>query len=370
MKFSINTQFYNRGHRVEKIYEQILDQTYKNWEWIVTDDFSEFDSAEDKLIEISIKDPRVKYFRQSRKKECLYNPQRGCSGDICVTFDSDDYAYPALLETYAHFFEKHPEIIGISCYTRELHVDNKISSPYPYLYNDCKCETSSTFDLRPDFRAFRNIYGEFDNGKLHSYYADINILRHMEMIGKWLLLPLVLGDYLMSSDSWTKRNISPEEYTRNEEERIFLENQFPRLKDPNKCSHFPLYFDVMNIMRCFYLCKCNISKNRQNILFISSELTPYKRMLLKELFWFHNLFFDYNTNLTYDDIVINISHDILSEFPNLITKIKSKYSNFSINLYFLHKNLDTQEAEKIIYSLSLFFTFSHMSGESFYTIYI
>jgi glycosyltransferase involved in cell wall biosynthesis len=370
MKFSINTQFYNRGHRVEKIYEQILDQTYKNWEWIVTDDFSEFDSAEDKLIELSIKDPRVKYFRQSRKKECLYNPQRGSSGDICVTFDSDDYAYPSLLETYAHFFGKYPQVTGISCYTRELNNENTFLSPYPYLYINCNCSSSPTFDTRPDFRAFRNILPEFDDGSMDSFYIDTNVVRHIEFVGKWFLLPLTLGDYYISQDSWSKQTITNEQLVKNEEERLRIENKFPDLKNPNKCSLLPNYFPIYDLTRCFYLCGSNLSKSRNNILFISSELTPYKRMLLKELFWFHNLFFDYDTNLTYNDIVINISQDILTELPNLITKIKSQHSNFSINLYVLHKNLDAQEAEKTIYSLSLFFTFNHMSGESFYTIYI
>jgi len=369
MKFSINTQFYNRGHRVEKMYEQILDQTYKNWEWIVTDDFSEFDSAEEKLIEISNKDPRVKYFRQSRKKECLYNPQRGCSGDICVTFDSDDYAYPTLLENYAHFFEKYPQVSGISCLTRELNYENSFLSPYPYINSNCDCYNSSTFDLRPDFRSFRNIYPNFDEGMMNSYYLDINIVRHMELIGKWFLLPLTLGDYYISQDSWSKKIITLEEFDNNEKERLKIDNQFPHLKNLNNCSILPNYFPIHDLTRCFYLSKFNLSKNKNNILFISSGLTPYKRMLLKELFWYHNLYFDYDPNLTFDDIVINIDQDIINELPDLITKIRSQYSNFSMNLYISHKNMDIQEVEKVIYSIGIYL-FYHMIGESFYTIHI
>ena len=39
MKFSISTAFYRRGHLVEEIYYQILNQTHTDWEWVVTDDF-------------------------------------------------------------------------------------------------------------------------------------------------------------------------------------------------------------------------------------------------------------------------------------------------------------------------------------------
>jgi hypothetical protein len=92
-------------------------------------------------------------------------------------------------------------------------------------------------------------------------------------------------------------------------------------------------------------------------------------MLLKELFWYHNLYFDYDPNLTFDDIVINIDQDIINELPDLITKIRSQYSNFSMNLYISHKNIDIQEVEKVIYSIGIYL-FYHMTEESFYTIHI
>ena len=115
MKFSISTSFYRRSHLVEKLYQQILDQTHTDWEWIVTDDFSDYNNAKDLLLEICSKDPRVKYYEQSRKKECFYNPQRGTTGEIVVQFDSDDYSYPRILEVYNHLFLKHPDVAGISC---------------------------------------------------------------------------------------------------------------------------------------------------------------------------------------------------------------------------------------------------------------
>ena len=49
MKFSISTTFYKRGDKVQHLYQQILDQTHTDWEWIVTDDFSEENSAEEAL---------------------------------------------------------------------------------------------------------------------------------------------------------------------------------------------------------------------------------------------------------------------------------------------------------------------------------
>ena len=39
MKFTLVTSFYNGENFIEQLYEKIKSQTYKNWEWIVTDDF-------------------------------------------------------------------------------------------------------------------------------------------------------------------------------------------------------------------------------------------------------------------------------------------------------------------------------------------
>ena len=41
LKFSASTSFFRRGDYVQQMYQQLLDQTHTNWEWIVTDDFSE-----------------------------------------------------------------------------------------------------------------------------------------------------------------------------------------------------------------------------------------------------------------------------------------------------------------------------------------
>ena len=66
MKFTLVTSFYNGENFIEQLYERIKSQTYKNWEWIVTDDFSN-DNGRQKLIELSNNDRRVTYIEQSKK---------------------------------------------------------------------------------------------------------------------------------------------------------------------------------------------------------------------------------------------------------------------------------------------------------------
>ena len=317
MKFSISTSFYKRDHLVESVYQQILNQTYTNWEWIVTDDFSEENSAREKLLEICANDSRVKYYEQSRKKECFYNPQRGATGDIIVMFDSDDFAYPKVLEIYYHMFTKHPEVAGISCFAF-MYNNNEISNtPENWNFN------SSTFDLIPMCRAFKNIIKDFDDGSLLYFQNDTNIVRHIEMIGKWLYLPRTLYQYDKSDfNSFSRKEVSIETLYDIERERLFIENKFPELKCSDKLSTYTYFLPIMETARTLSFGNFCRAKESKNILLIKSNIKLHEKQLLKDLYFDHNLFFDYNLDQKFDEIVIEIDDDILSDF----TLIKSTLS--------------------------------------------
>ena len=316
MKFSISTSFYRRSHLVENLYQQILNQTHTDWEWIVTDDFSDYNNAEDLLLEICAKDPRVKYYNQSRKKECFYNPQRGCAGDIVIQFDSDDYAYPKIIEIYNHFFLKHPEVAGISCLSHTVDANGtwvEIQGGGIYDF-----ENSSTFNYTPMGRAWRNIIDEFDNGILKWYQNDTNIVRYIETKGKWLYLPRVLYKYYYSQDTFSREpGRTDEQYADIENERLFIESKFPYLNNPDKVSCSLYYLPITKQARDFALGEFNINKGRKKILYIKQDIKPYERQLLKELFFDYDLYFDYNIQEIFDEIVVHINEEILNELDNI-----------------------------------------------------
>jgi glycosyltransferase involved in cell wall biosynthesis len=247
---------------VENLYQQILNQTHSDWEWIVTDDFSDYNNAKDILLEICSKDPRVKYYEQSRKKECFYNPQYGCTGDIIIQFDSDDYAYPKILEIYNHMFLKHPDVMGISCLSHTIDQQNNfvdIQGGGTY-----KFEENSTFNYTPMGRAWRNIITEFDDGTLKWYQNDTNIVRHIENKGKWLYLPRTLYRYYYSQDTFSREaNRTPEIYDEIENERIYIENKFPHLYNSNKLTTSLYYLPIHQTARSLGFGDFNLSKTRQ-----------------------------------------------------------------------------------------------------------
>lgn len=315
MKFSISTTFYKRSHTVEYIYKQILDQTYTNWEWIVTDDFSEENNAEELLKDICNKDPRVKYYQQSRKKEIFWNPQKGSNGDVVVVLDSDDYAFPTLLEVYKNFFNKHPEVMGISCLSHTVNeTGNFVEIQGGGTY---KVGEHPTFNYTPMSRAFRNIYPEFDDGFLKWYQSDTNIVRHMEYLGKWFYLPRTLCEYHYSEDTISRADRSEEDWVDVERERLFIESKFPSLQDSNKCSHFLHFLPIEDITRDFAIGEFNKSTTRKNILYIKSDIKPYEKQLLSELFFDHNLYFSYILNIKFDEIIVSLNPITCENLPQI-----------------------------------------------------
>ena len=336
MKFSISTSFYKRGHLVESVYQQVLDQTYTNWEWIVTDDFSEENSAREKLLEICAEDSRVKYYEQSRKKECFYNPQRGATGDIIVMFDSDDYAYPKVLEVYHHMFTKHPEIAGISCYSHNIN-NGWFDGVYPY-YEPNGLFNSNALGEIMMCRAFKNIFIEFDDGILKSHYNDLNIIRHIETIGKWLTIPRTLMNY-DKTGFFTNSTYDPntqlyyfEKDKYSKEEHSFIENKFPHLYDLNRYSSFSYYFPILDVSRTLCFGEFNKSLGTKNILLINPVIKLYQKQLLKELYYDHNIYYDYTLNQKFDEIAVEIN-DITIELLPEIKQILSQ-SNPGTRIYF------------------------------------
>jgi len=333
MKFSISTSFYKRGHLVESVYQQVLDQTYTNWEWIVTDDFSEENSAREKLLEICAKDHRVKYYEQSRKKECFYNPQQGTTGDIVVMFDSDDYAYPKILEVYHHMFLKYPEVAGISCFAFAYHNNGISTAPEYWNFN------SSTFDLTPMCRAFKNVIKDFDDGTLLYFQNDTNIVRHTETIGKWLYLPRTLYQYDKSDfNSISRKGVSIETLHDIERERLFIENKFPELKCSDKLSTYTYFLPIMETARILSFGDFCKSKESKDILLIKSDIKLYEKQLLKELYYDHSIYYDYTLNQKFDEIAIEVDNNILSDFALIKSTLSS--TNPNTRLYFRNSKCD------------------------------
>jgi len=287
MKFTIVTSFYNGSKFIENLYEKIKAQTYTNWEWIVTDDFSSDDSKA-LLLEISKKDREVKYVDQQFKKQMFYNPQLFCrDAQIIIQADQDDYPLPKALEVYHYFFTKFPDTVAMTCASNSFREDGSwmnFHSPNFIDKNNMAC------GYLANLRAWRNNPDQaydFNPGNwMKHYYNDLSILCTVEEKGKVLNLPRNLYYYNYRNDSISHSTYGKEAIDEGTE-LIRQVNERRLDKDMDTLNR---YFESIHIESlCLMDHHLNNSTQQLKISYNEAGLEGKKKALLKELFFDHDL---------------------------------------------------------------------------------
>lgn len=128
---SVIMPVYNAGDFLVDAIESILNQTYKNFEFIIVDDASTDHSW--KIIQKYQKqNPQI--IRAIRMKQNL-----NCGGDVCANeglklaigtyiarMDADDIAYPKRLEKQVAFLQSHPSIFLVGSHADVINKKGKI----------------------------------------------------------------------------------------------------------------------------------------------------------------------------------------------------------------------------------------------------
>ncbi|AST58539.1 glycosyltransferase [Thermoanaerobacterium thermosaccharolyticum] len=134
---------YNGCQYLKKSIESIINQTYKDWEFIICDDCSE-DNTIEIISEYLKKDDRIKLIKNDRNLGLAATLNRCLNyvnGDYIARQDADDISMPNRLEEETHFLNKNKEysLVGSSVYLIDEN-DNI------YGYNNLKREPTK-FDL-------------------------------------------------------------------------------------------------------------------------------------------------------------------------------------------------------------------------------
>ena len=91
---TIFTPTYNRKVLIERLYQSLLQQTQKNFEWVVVDDGST-DNTEKYFSDLLIKQQPfpIRYIKQENggKHRAINNGVRNAAGELFFIVDSDDY---------------------------------------------------------------------------------------------------------------------------------------------------------------------------------------------------------------------------------------------------------------------------------------
>lgn len=115
-KISVLMPAYNCGKYISQSIKSILNQTFKDFEFIIIDDGSTDNTEE---IVKGFKDPRIIYKKTENKgtAAALNFGLKLCKSDWIARIDADDLNIPARLETQIKFIEENPDYDVISSWS-------------------------------------------------------------------------------------------------------------------------------------------------------------------------------------------------------------------------------------------------------------
>ena len=364
-KFGIVTSFYNCEQYVDSVFESILNQTYKNWVYFVTDDSSS-DGTKEKVLKYC-DNIKIFYVEQKFKKEMFWQPQRFVTPDCdyIITMDSDDYVLPKALNVYNNLLNKYKDenIVFLSCDSSWMSEDFSCLLNYTYIYENKNYYSNPDNQLTNNnkLRTTPNGFGSFrgiKNIKNLDFYINYhncsgcNDLLHAAILqnyGNTLLVNRNLYKYRYRSSSISHKILSNEEWA-----NAKLVNDIIKDKVKNdQCVIANMKFENLYSDLCsFLICEEleNIDKSyRVNLItkFINKDFNH-----LKDLYKDH--YVDINNYVdNFDFYVINLTDFNLNNQTEIIKIINNIKTKNYYKIIFYHQDLRSVENYKKIPSYNI-----------------
>ena len=307
-KISFVTSFYNTEAYVDELADSILEQTMNDWEWIITDDWSD-DNTKEKIKQLAQTDRRIKYIDQESKQEIYWNPHKYANGDIICTIDADDVIVPKCGEVIAHFYDKYPQVQclhvnanfhlehfkGIGSYKNYSfcnmgNYDSILQKHQIYLTNKSGEERiGMMFGVIRSYRNPGPLFdfndGDFKLGK----HEDLVKLFRLEEIGTPLFLNRTLYKVRMresgsNSGSWKDFGGRETEF-----EKIREQADKRRTKS---FKHLHNYDRVNEELFAFLYSNLNNESEKQKISCFGFNINSDRQNLIKEMYYDHDVIFD------------------------------------------------------------------------------
>lgn len=325
MKFSIVTSFYNLQEFIEPQYKSLINQTYQNWEWIVTDDFSE-KSCKDQLIEISKKDFRVKYVDQKFKKEIFWNPHKYVSydSDFVLHIGADDLINRKTLDIYKHFFSENKNVFCLVSGGKRVHENGQTRN---FIYSESTGRVNCDFrndDFKTQYfitKCWRHIpYPVLDftsNSKYLGFTEDFNILTTLEEIGDIMPINRNLSDITYRVNSLSN-NPNNDHY---EHDMSLI---LSKIDDRRQGKILNSIYDISNddiLLKSFY--NLELGNVTKSLNFIKSDLSPKEKKLISKIYFEIPLKFNTLENICDINLVYITNEDQLSFFYQNVDILKN-----------------------------------------------
>lgn len=213
---SIITPSYNSAEFIEETIQSVLNQTYENWEWLISDDRSKDDTVD--LIR-KYSDPRIKL--QVLEKNGGAGNARNKSleraeGRYIAFLDSDDFWYPEYLEEMIGFMDKNNAELVYCNYSR---CDEHTMEP---ILKDFEADKIVTFSNLLKTCRLAPVSTMYDTKRVGKFFFPVKSKREdhvmwlnlLKKIPKGYPLNKTLAKYRMRENSVSrkKKNIIRDQY--------------------------------------------------------------------------------------------------------------------------------------------------------------
>ena len=114
-EISVIIPVYNAEEFLDETINSVLNQTFKNFEFIIVNDTSKDDSSEI-IKKYTKKDKRIIVLNNPKNLGCVNTRNRGlrlAKGRYIAVLDADDVCLPNRFETQFNYLENHPEIFMV-----------------------------------------------------------------------------------------------------------------------------------------------------------------------------------------------------------------------------------------------------------------
>lgn len=219
IKFGIYTSFYNSEKFIEQSFHNIENIKYDNFEWHITDDFSDDRTLEllSERIKISPIKDKIKLVSQTEKKQMYWKPNLffDSSFDWIILIDCDDIVDPECLTIVNNSLQGRDDVSLISSDFHKIREENDSLHSISYIINDdilsnkinkyhpeCDYLNNTSYSCFGHLRGFK--HSKIDSFDIVNNLACAEDSYHVlwsNAYGKFLHIPRPLYKWILRGDS-------------------------------------------------------------------------------------------------------------------------------------------------------------------------
>jgi len=376
LKFCLLTSFFNSEKYIHDCINSVINQTYKNWIWIVSDDGSS-DDTKNILIKYCHENPNIIYYNQAYKAELVKDVNKFVPEecDYFMMMDSDDKILNNCLEVYNKILidHKNDNIVFASCEASWIINNSRTYPSLLHLYTNADPENEKInirCNVWGNLRAIKNIKNfkfigtdVVGHEKHYCYLEDYLFYIQMQKHGNFLTIKRNLYDFNRRDNSASSMNdekLKIHQLTYKVADEFIKQNKL--IGKSIKTWEKDLYDDA----NAFLMSGFNFDSKFKVINFFTNSFNNFND--LYKLYYDKQLMINHVCN-DFEYCVVNACNYDIEELKNIFNIIKIKKPlEVVVYLNLNNKNFDASELEALIYN-DLSYTF-FWSSHGRFTYYI